>query len=134
MSLRHIRTKKVVIAIVCTVVAVLVIWVLYARLFAGDAEQVATSPDGRIVAQVRDYSHSAATDAAQLTIELKTRRDPFRHTAFLALNYGSDLRISWRDATTLQVSCSACGKLKTYQMDAAWREISIEYPSDLSRP
>jgi hypothetical protein len=102
---------------------------LYLILYDGQEQQRVTSPDGKIIAEVRDYNQSAATDAVQVTVELRTASNPFRHTVLLCLNYGGTVTISWKDATNLQIECAHCENLRSYKLERSWNGVSIHYAS-----
>jgi hypothetical protein len=78
---------------------------LYARMFAGRTLQYAISPDVQNVAECREYEESSATTANLITVELRGRYDPIRHTVMSGLDYGAQVSITWLDSRRLLIRC-----------------------------
>jgi hypothetical protein len=104
--------------------------VLYLRLFSGTAQQHIISPDQRAIAESRTYDFTAATDAAQSSVELRRQWTPFRYTVFFGLNYGAEVTISWIDSRNLRIKCRSCAKLQQYTRESQWHDVVIHYDLD----
>jgi hypothetical protein len=102
---------------------------LYLRLFSGTVQQHIISPDQRAIAESRTYDFTAATDAAQSSVELRRRWTPFRHTVFFGLNYGAEVTISWV-AKNLRIKCRRCANLQQYTRESQWQDVVIHYDLD----
>jgi len=127
------------LTVVLGVVALLAASVLYARLFAGVTRQYQPSPDGRNIAEYREYKEGSATTTDVSTVELRSRFNPLRHTVLSGLDYGAKLSLTWIDSHTLlvtrngcshgdlQVPCNNCTSLDIIKKEPRWRDISIRY-------
>lgn len=106
--------------------------------FSGHLMQAAVSPDGRFLAQIRQYDWGGATEPRYAGVEIGPRMGGFRHTIFYAGATGETLRISWSTSTTLLVSCDDCGGMELAgSVDRDWHGVAIRYnfaalPQDLA--
>lgn len=117
---------------------VLLVAYVYGRLFYGNIRQYSISPDGKNIAEWREYHQSSATTTDLTTVELRSRVNPFRHTILAGLDYGADLSVSWLDQRNLLVRCTKCtnfdikcdkcgGPLYVRRKDTGWRDVSVHY-------
>ena len=100
------------------------------RLVSGSIEQRSISPDDRIVAEVRQVTFTPATEADQTKVLVRSRFGLFHHTVFQGLNYGANVKVSWRNSTTLVIKCVNSNNFKTVLEERRWGLISIEYEMD----
>ena len=101
--------------------------VLYLRLFGGTVNQRVSSPDGRVVAQVRTFDFSAL-DPYYTYVEVSARYNPLRHIVLGGPNYGAEIKLSWMDANNLIVTCVNCDQLSGYESgDRRWDGVTIHY-------
>jgi hypothetical protein len=126
------------LAVFLGVAAIFVAYSLHGRLFEGDVRQYQVSPDGKNIAEVREYHQSSATSTDLTTVELRTRLNPFRHTVLGGLDYGDDLSVSWIDSGNLLVRCTKCASfdvrndmygsiLYVLQKETRWHDVSVHY-------
>ncbi|MHB8487429.1 MAG: hypothetical protein ACYDCM_17080 [Candidatus Acidiferrales bacterium] len=108
-------------------VFLLVLMGLYLRFFSGRRQQLVSSPDGAVIAEVRLYRGVSAMDAPEDAVEVRTKFNPFRHTVFFALNYGGDVSISWLNSHHLLVTCINSKNLTVYTKQQKWKDITIHY-------
>ena len=100
--------------------AILAVFALYFLLFSGSVRQTETSPDGRNVAECREYGD-------QSTVQLRSRFSPFRHTVLSSL-YDAGLTVTWVDSRNLLVRCKRCRELFVIgDKETQWHDISIHY-------
>ena len=116
----------------------LIVLVFWSR-FVGKTMQYAVSPDGRNVAEYREYKQSSATSTDLSTIELRARLSPIRHTVLSGLDYGGRLSVKWLDSRNLLVTCTGCNPLclalprsnctaiDVVRRENKWRDVSIHY-------
>lgn len=86
-------------------ILVVILWI---RIFAGETLQYTPSPDGENIAEYRRYKQSSATTTDLITIELRSRFNPIRHTVLSGLDYGATFSLNWRDSRNLIVGCQGC--------------------------
>jgi len=96
----------------------------YLRLISGRVVQRLQSPDGQIVATVREFRHLSEDS---IGIELRTKSNPLRHSVFTGLNYGTSVAISWKNPRNLVVECTACANLSIYGCEQRWHDVTIHY-------
>lgn len=94
---------------------------------SGNVEQRSTSPDERVIAEVRQYTFTPATEAAQTRVEVRSRFGLFNHTVFEGPNYGADVQISWVNSKTLRIKCVNSNNFRTVSTEQQWGPVSIEY-------
>lgn len=105
---------------------------------SGHLVQAAVSPDGRFLAQIRQYDWGGATEPTYTGVEIGPRMGGFRHTAFYAGSVGDTLRISWSSPGALLVTCDDCGGVELAgSVDHDWHGVAIRYdfaalPQDLA--
>jgi hypothetical protein len=98
----------------------LVAVLLYLQLGPGVVRQYKFSPDGRIIAECREYNNLS-------TVELRTTSNPFRDTVIASL-YDAGFSLTWVDSRTLLVDCNRCGEVQMVgRAKAKWREVRIRY-------
>jgi hypothetical protein len=96
--------------------------------FAGKTVQRVVSPDGTTIAEVRDYDPLTGLDAEQTNIELRYRYSLLRHTVFFGLNYGSTVRITWKDNKSLGVECLKCDtSFRILEKQGNWNDVALNY-------
>lgn len=106
--------------------------------FSGHLVQAAVSPDGRFLAQIRQYERGGATEPRYTGVEIGPRLGGFRHTIFYAGAAGETLRVSWSTSATLLVSCDDCGGMEVAESpEHDWHGVAIRYnfaalPQDLA--
>jgi hypothetical protein len=124
------KMKRIVlvggITIGCIIVAHVAL-LLYGRLFAGHVQQRVVSQDGAAIAEVRQLEPLSAMDANLITVELRTRFNPFRQTVFGGLDYGGEIKISWIDSRDLLVQCLRCDRLDIRRNESAWHNVAVHY-------
>jgi len=92
----------------------------FARLFSGKVRQSATSPDGKYVADCREFRDFS-------TVQIGPKFNPFRHTV-VDLLYDAGLSVTWIDSKNLLIDCQKCGELyANVKKDSRWRDVSIYY-------
>lgn len=114
--------------------ALLVIALLYfaqascGYAFSGHLVQAAVSPDGRFLAQIRQYDGGGATEPKYTGVEIGPRMGGFRHTIFYAGAAGDTLRISWSTPGALLVTCDDCSGMELAgSVDHDWHGVAIRY-------
>lgn len=133
-------SQRIVLAVL-SLVAVAGIYVLQVRFFGGDLRQYELSPDAKKIAQVREYDQSSATTTNLISVELRTKFNPFRHTVLAGLDYGAEISVTWVDSRNLlvrcikcssfDVKCDSCGSaLYVVGKDTKWRDVSIQYSTE----
>jgi hypothetical protein len=130
-ALAHISRIALALAVIAVVA------VLWARLFAGTTRQYALSPDGKSIAEYREYRQGSATTTDLGTVELKSRLNPIRHTVLSGPDYGANLSLTWVDSRNLIVECEGCSAgnvvchnctaLDIVKKESRWHDISIHY-------
>lgn len=129
---------RLVSGILLAAAMIFVAYVLHGRLFEGDILQYQVSPDGKKIAELREYHQSSATSTDLATVEVRTRLNPFRRTVLAGLDYGADLSVTWIDSRNLLVRCTKCGGfdvrsdmygsvLYVLRKETEWRGVSIHY-------
>lgn len=125
-----------VLAVICGIAVTLAV---VNRFWAGQTLQYSISPDGRSIAECREYKQSSATSTDLKTVELRTRFNPVRHTVLSGLDYGATLSITWIDSRNLlvtcrgcnpldlQIRCNNCTALDIVKRETEWRDVSIKY-------
>jgi hypothetical protein len=99
---------------------------VYGKFFSGDVLQLQRSPDGKTIAEIRNYS-TAATDAFQTSIELRHAMSPFRESVLFGSNYGAEFSLEWRDSSNLIVKCTGCQHLNLSLRKDNWDNVAIHY-------
>jgi cytoskeletal protein RodZ len=99
-------------------------------VFSGSVQQRLTSPDNKVVAEVRQFNFRPATEAAETEVQVGSRFRPSSHTVFDGLNYGADIKISWIGSRTLLVRCGTCNSFHTVSKEERWGAILIQYEID----
>jgi hypothetical protein len=138
MPMKPPHSRRIFAFFLGTVGILLAAYYLYGRLFDGDIRQYQISPDGKNIAEWREYHQSSATTTDLTTVELRSRLNPFRHTVLAGLDYGADLSVSWIDQRNLLIRCTKCtsfdikcdicgGPLYVVGKDTTWRDISVHY-------
>ena len=97
------------------------------RAFAGNMEQRLISPDNNVVAEVRQYTFRAATDAPETEVQVGSRFHLGSDTVFDGLSYGAEIRISWVDAHTLLIRCGSCNQFHIVSKEDRWHQVAIQY-------
>ena len=100
------------------------------RAFVGKVEARLISPDNNVVAEVRQYTFRAATDAPETEVQVGSRFHPGSHTVFDGLSYGAEIKISWIDSNTLLIRCVSCNQFHTVSKEDRWGPIFIQYEID----
>jgi hypothetical protein len=91
-------------------------------------EQVATSPDGKVAAEVLQGNSAGATDANSTYVELRERGSSTSDHVLEGMYYGARVTVSWIDSRTLLVQCDACGSDSVTRLqEEKWRDISIRF-------
>jgi hypothetical protein len=99
---------------------ILAVSIISARLFSGRVRQSVVSPDGKYVAECRDFRDLS-------TVQLRTRLNPFRHTV-VSLQDDAGLSVTWIDSKNLLVDCQKCGELfATVEKETSWHDVAIHY-------
>lgn len=112
-------------------VLALTIVVFIWHVFAGTVGERLTSPDKRVVAEVRNYTFRPATEAVETAVQVGYRFHlGNRHTIFDGLNYGAEIKISWIDPRTLLVRCVPCNSFRILVKEQRWGPVSIQYEID----
>jgi hypothetical protein len=137
MSMKRVSIRLALV-IPLAVALAFVAYGLHGRLFEGDIRQYQVSPDWKNIVEVREYHQSSATSTDLITVELRTRANPFRRTVLGGLDYGADLSVKWIDSRNLLVRCTKCGSFNvrddTYgsilyvlEKETTWHDVSIHY-------
>jgi hypothetical protein len=115
------------------------LYFLYGAFLGGEVRQYQPSPDGRNIAEYREYRQGGATSTNLSTVELRTRFNPLRHTVLAGLDYGAKLSLSWMNSQNLLVSCNGCDprnlvircndctSLDIVKKESRWRDVFIHY-------
>lgn len=123
-------TLKWVARIFVGLVAFAVVVLLW-RIFAGKVEQRFTSPDDKVVAEVREYNFRPATEPTEIRVQVRDRFHVMSgHTVFDGLTSGAEVKISWIDSRTLLIRCVTCNQFQTVSKEEHWGPISIQYEID----
>ena len=100
--------------------------------------QRAVSPDGKYIAEWREYNQSSATSSNLDTVELRSRSSPFRRMV-LTGSWAFKPSIVWIDARNLLVECGGCGNFAVkcdtckeqefyvISKETQWRDVTIHY-------
>jgi hypothetical protein len=121
--------KRVFLSLRIGLIAILAFGALllvYGKFFSGEVLQLQRSPDGKMIAEVRNYG-TAATDAFQTSIELRHAMSPFRESVLFGSNYGAEFSLEWRDSSNLIVKCIGCQHLNVSLRKETWDNVTIHY-------
>lgn len=106
--------------LVVLLAVILAVFMVSARLFSGNVGQSAVSPDGKYVAECRDFRYLS-------TVQPRSRLNPFRHTV-VSLQDDAGLSVKWIDSKNLLVDCQKCGELyATGEKETSWHDVVIHY-------
>jgi len=108
----------------------------YSWLFSGDLLCSARSPDGRYIAEWREFQRHSATTSNLFVVGIRRRFSPIRHT-LLTGDFVDRPSIAWLDAQNLLVKCSNCGTFEVmcdgcqfsyvYRKETRWHDVVIHY-------
>jgi hypothetical protein len=105
-------------------VAIIIVLGSYVALFSGSVRVRKVSPDGRLVAECREYYDAS-------TVEIQKRFNPFRHVV-LQSAYDAKLSVRWIDSRNLLVDCGACREFYSVGTpETQWKGVAIHYSPDL---
>lgn len=83
---------------------------------------------GNVIAEVISDGPTAATDVDYEGVTLKTRFNPIRHYVFGGLNYGAQIKVSWKGENVLFIRCADCENLQVGNiLERKWQEVTICY-------
>lgn len=127
------------LAIFVGIVGLLAALVLYLGLSQKvQTLQRAVSPDGKYIAEWREYDQSSATTSNLDTVELKSRSSPFRRMVLTGF-WAAGPSIVWMDSRNLRVGCNGCGNFEVkcdrckeqefyiFSKETQWRDVKIHY-------
>jgi hypothetical protein len=118
--------------------ALLGLFIGYLSFFAGKIRGYEISPDGKHIAEWREYDQSSATTTNLSTVQIRARYSPFRRSVLSGLDYGAEFSLIWIDSNNLAVQCSSCGGfevkcstcfggLYVERKETSWRDVHIRY-------
>lgn len=90
-------------------------------------QQTATSPAGKVVADVLQSRSAAATDANATYIKLHDKEHPTPDSVLEGTYYDAAITISWADSKTLVVECDKCTTDETRLRENQWHSVVIQY-------
>ena len=96
------------------------ILIAYLNFFSGKIRGYEISPDGRYVAEWREYDQSSARTTNLSTVQIRTRYSPFRRWVLSGLDYGAELSLIWIDSKNLVVQCGSCGGFEVKCSISVW--------------
>jgi hypothetical protein len=133
-----------ILKIFAGVTLLLGILITYLAFFSGRIRAYEISPDGRYVAEWREYDQSSATTTNLSTVQIRTRYSPFRRWVLRGLDYGAEFSLIWIDSNDLVVQCGSCGGfevkcstcldgLYVERKESSWRDVHIRYTNQSLR-
>jgi hypothetical protein len=110
----------------------------YLNFFSGRIRAYEISPDGRYLAEWREYDQSSATTTNLSTVQIRTRYSPFRRSVLSGLDYLAELSLIWIDSKNLIVQCGSCGGfeakcstcldgLYVERKETSWHDVRVRY-------
>jgi hypothetical protein len=115
-----------------------IVFLVYLGFFAGNVRQSAVSPDGRYIAEWREFETSSATTVNSWHLQLRKRSDQFRHSELVA-EFVDKPTLVWVGSNRLLVDCASCGNFAVkcdsctqqwahiYSKQTEWRDVAIHY-------
>lgn len=90
--------------------------------------QIVTSPDGSIVAEVRETDSAGATDANSTWVVLETNDRSKQDHILEGTYYEGRIRVSWVGPRNLLIACENCPTSSiTRLQEKEWNGVSVRY-------